>query len=93
MRRYSIGAILLDLEDPGRVIGELAHPIVRAEGNEREGYVPNVVYTCGAMLHRGLLILPYGVSDTATRFATVKLSTLLEALVHPDLPVPAVGQH
>ena len=80
MRKYSIGAILLDLHDPSRVIGELAEPLLQAHGSEREGYVPNVVYTCGALLHRGQLILPYGMSDTAATIVTVELTALLAAL-------------
>lgn len=80
MRKYSIGALLLDLDDPSIVRGELKEPLLRPEGNEREGYVPNVVYTCGAMLHRERLILPYGISDTATTIVSVELDALLEAL-------------
>ena len=80
MRKYSIGAILLDLHDPAKVIGELAEPLLQAHGSEREGYVPNVVYTCGALLHRGQLILPYGMSDTAATIVTVELTALLAAL-------------
>ena len=82
MRKYCIGALLLDLEDPSQVIGELAEPLLRPEGHGREGYVPNVVYTCGALVHRGQLILPYGLSDTATTIATIELSALLAALSH-----------
>ncbi len=83
MRKYSIGAILLDLHDPSRVIGELTEPLLQAHGSEREGYVPNVVYTCGALLHRGQLILPYGLSDTAATIVTVELTALLAALARP----------
>jgi predicted GH43/DUF377 family glycosyl hydrolase len=80
MRLYSLGAILLDLKDPSKVIGELREPLVRPTGNEREGYVPNVVYTCGALVHRGNLILPYGLSDTATTIASVPLEELFAAM-------------
>lgn len=80
MRKYSIGALLLDLDDPSIVRGELKEPLLRPEGNEREGYVPNVVYTCGALLHRERLILPYGISDTATTIVSIELDKLLEAL-------------
>jgi len=80
MRKYCIGAALLDLEDPTRIIGRLREPLVAPEGAEREGYVPNVVYTCGAMLHGRELILPYAVSDTAAVIARLDLDELLGAL-------------
>lgn len=80
MRSYSIGAILLDLEEPTRVLGSLAHPLLTAAPHERSGYVPNVVYSCGAMLHGRTLVLPYGSSDVATRIALVDLDALLAAL-------------
>ncbi len=67
MRKYCIGALLLDLHDPSKVLGELKEPLLRPEANEREGYVPNVVYTCGALVHRGRLILPYGLNDSRHR--------------------------
>lgn len=80
MRRYCIGAILLDLHDPGKVVGQLSRPLIAPNASEREGYVPNVVYTCGAMVHNGLLIIPYAMSDTASSVATVSLDALLERL-------------
>ncbi len=80
MRTYAIGAMLLDLEDPGRVIGELPGPLLAPETDEREGYVPNVVYTCGGLVHNGRLILPYGFSDVGIRIATVPLDELLARL-------------
>lgn len=80
MREYSIGAALLDLGDPTRVIGRLREPLLCAEAEEREGYVPNVVYSCGAMLHRDTLVLPYAISDRATVIATMPLAPLLAAL-------------
>lgn len=80
MRKYCIGAALLDLDDPSRVIGRLRDPLLRPAADEREGYVPNVVYSCGGLVHRGLLILPYAVSDTATRFAVVALKDVLDAM-------------
>jgi len=83
MRTYAIGAMLLDLEDPRRVIGELAGPLLAPETDEREGYVPNVVYTCGGLLHNGQLILPYGFSDVGIRIATVPLDELLAQLQNP----------
>jgi predicted GH43/DUF377 family glycosyl hydrolase len=81
MRKYCIGAILLDLEHPEKVIGRLKEPLLAPEGNEREGYVPNVVYTCGAMIHDRELILPYAMSDKASSIATVQLEPLLTALL------------
>lgn len=80
MRKYSIGAFLLDLEDPSRVIGRLTRPLLSPDELEREGYVPNVVYSCGALVHAGLLILPYAMSDTASSFATVPLEDLLKTM-------------
>jgi predicted GH43/DUF377 family glycosyl hydrolase len=80
MRRYCIGAILLDLENPSRVIGSLQEPLLRPRDEEREGYVPNVVYSCGAIVHQGQLILPYALSDTSSTIGTVNLSDLLSAL-------------
>jgi predicted GH43/DUF377 family glycosyl hydrolase len=80
MRQYSIGAFLLDRDDPSRVIGRLREPLIKPNANEREGYVPNVVYTCGALVHRGELIIPYGLADHATGFATVPLADVLAAM-------------
>ncbi|RMF91130.1 MAG: glycosidase [Planctomycetota bacterium] len=80
MRKYSIGALLLDLENPRRVIGRLKQPLLAPIESEREGYVPNVVYSCGGLVHNGKLILPYAVSDYATTFATVELDELIAAL-------------
>jgi predicted GH43/DUF377 family glycosyl hydrolase len=80
MRKYCIGAMLLDLEDPSKIISHLREPLLSPKASEREGYVPNVVYTCGAMLHRGQLILPYGASDTVSTIVTVELDQLLAIL-------------
>ncbi len=80
MRQYCIGAFLLDRDDPAKVIGRLREPLLKANENEREGYVPNVVYTCGAMVHNGELIIPYGLADHATGFATVPLADVLAAM-------------
>jgi predicted GH43/DUF377 family glycosyl hydrolase len=80
MREYSIGAILLDLEDPSRVIGELAQPLLTPNADERDGYVPNVVYSCGAMEHGDHLVIPFAVSDAHTTFATVSIPDLLAAM-------------
>jgi predicted GH43/DUF377 family glycosyl hydrolase len=80
MRKYCIGAFLLDREDPSKVIGRLSEPLLCPNQDEREGYVPNVVYTCGALVHNGELIVPYGLADHATGFATVPLSEVLAAM-------------
>ncbi len=80
MRKYCLGAFLLDLKDPTRVIGRLREPLLSPNEAEREGYVPNVVYTCGMMLHHRELIIPYAMSDYATSFATVSLDELLAAM-------------
>jgi predicted GH43/DUF377 family glycosyl hydrolase len=81
VRRYSIGAALLDKTDPSKVLGRCSEPLLRPETAEREGYVPNVVYTCGAMRHNDRIILPYAVSDTYCNFATMEISALLRAMV------------
>jgi predicted GH43/DUF377 family glycosyl hydrolase len=80
MREYAIGAILLDLEHPERLIAALPEPLLVADESEREGYVPNVVYSCGAMIHSTNIVLPYGCSDSSVRIAVVSLSRLLERL-------------
>jgi predicted GH43/DUF377 family glycosyl hydrolase len=80
MRKYCIGAILLDLDDPSKVIGRLKQPLLKPQGHEREGYVPNVVYSCGSLIHGGRLILPYGMSDSASTIVTCDLGDLLAAL-------------
>jgi predicted GH43/DUF377 family glycosyl hydrolase len=80
MRQYALGAILLDKEDPARVIGHLAEPLLEPAADECGGYVPNVVYSCGSMISGALLVLPYGFSDVGTRIATVRLDDLLTEL-------------
>jgi len=80
MRKYCLGAFLLDLNDPTRVVGRLREPLLSPNEAEREGYVPNVVYTCGALLHGRELVIPYAMSDYATSFATVSLDHLLAAM-------------
>jgi predicted GH43/DUF377 family glycosyl hydrolase len=80
MRQYCIGASLLDVDEPWRVIGRTREPLIVPAGEERVGYVPNVVYTCGAMQHNNQLIIPYAASDTLTTFATVSLPELLAVL-------------
>ena len=81
MRRYAIGAILLDLHDPSRVLAHLPEPLMVPEPDEREGYVPNVLYSCGSMLHRDQLVLPYGFSDGGIKIALVRMPDLLERLL------------
>ncbi|MFE0753464.1 glycoside hydrolase family 130 protein [Inquilinus sp. NPDC058860] len=80
VRRYSIGAVLLDKEDPSKVLARSREPLVRPEPSEREGYVPNVVYTCGAMRHGDQIVLPYAVSDTFSTLATIEIAALLRAM-------------
>jgi predicted GH43/DUF377 family glycosyl hydrolase len=80
VRKYSIGAALLDRHDPSKVLARSSEPLLRPEPSEREGYVPNVVYTCGAMRHSDQIILPYAVSDTFSNFATIKISALMQAM-------------
>jgi predicted GH43/DUF377 family glycosyl hydrolase len=80
IRKYAIGAVLLDKKDPSKVLARSREPLVRPDATEREGYVPNVVYTCGALRHGDRIILPYAVSDTFSNFATIKTSALLQAL-------------
>jgi predicted GH43/DUF377 family glycosyl hydrolase len=84
MRQYCIGASLLDLDDPCRVIGQTNEPLLVPTETERFGYVPNVVYSCGGMIHRDMLILPYAASDFATSIAVIDLPELLGALVQPS---------
>jgi predicted GH43/DUF377 family glycosyl hydrolase len=84
MRRYAIGALLLDLDQPHRVIAELPGMLLAPDNAERDGYVPNIVYSCGGLLHAGRLWLPYGISDSRVGFATASLATVLDALVHRD---------
>jgi len=80
VRKYCIGAFLLDRDDPSKVIGHLREPLLQPNANEREGYVPNVVYTCGALLHGGELVIPYGMADQATGFATVPVDEVIGAM-------------
>jgi predicted GH43/DUF377 family glycosyl hydrolase len=81
MRKYCISAMLLDLQNPLKVIGRLNEPLLEPTVDQTDGYVPNVVYTCGALVHGGRLILPYGLNDTATKIVTIELETLLAALI------------
>jgi len=82
MRQYSIGAILLDLENPEIMIAHLQEPLLAPNEEEREGYVPNVVYSCGSMLHNNLLIIPYAMSDITSGIATVNVKELIDSMAH-----------
>jgi len=83
MREYVLGVSLHDLDNPEKEIGRLKTPLLAPNDKEREGYVPNVVYSCGSILHNGNLIIPYGISDYASTYASVNLSELLEELKNP----------
>jgi predicted GH43/DUF377 family glycosyl hydrolase len=91
MRRYAIGAMLLNLTDPSQVIGHLPMPLLEPDELEREGYVPNVVYTCGAIIHGQELVMPYGYSDAGIRIARIAMSDLLRELTlnRPRVPTPS----
>jgi predicted GH43/DUF377 family glycosyl hydrolase len=80
MREYCIGAMLLDLENPAKIIARLDEPLLTPREEEREGYVPNVVYTCGAIIHNGNLVIPYGMSDLISGVATVGVSELISCM-------------
>jgi predicted GH43/DUF377 family glycosyl hydrolase len=82
MRRYAIGAVLLDKDDPSRVLGRTREPLLMPQQNEREGYVPNVVYSCGSMIHGDQLVLPYAMADQATRVALIDLDELLRYMLN-----------
>ncbi|GGD59161.1 glycosidase [Erythrobacter arachoides] len=81
MRKYSLGCALLDLDDPTKLIGRVKEPVLTAENADRSGYVPNVVYTCGALRVGERLLVPYGISDSAVGFATVEIQQLLDLMV------------
>lgn len=80
VRKYSIGAALLDKNDPSKVLARLPEPLLRPDPSEREGYVPNVVYTCGALRHHDKIVFPYAVSDTFSNFATINIASLMNAM-------------
>jgi predicted GH43/DUF377 family glycosyl hydrolase len=84
MRQYCIGASLFDHDEPWRLIGQTREPLLVPSEDEREGYVPNVVYSCGAMVHNGNLIVPYAMSDLSTSVARIELSALLDELERPS---------
>jgi predicted GH43/DUF377 family glycosyl hydrolase len=85
MRKYVISAILLDLDDPTKVIGQLNEPLLMPNEEEREGYVPNVVYSCGSIINNDELVIPYAMSDTASTYATLSLKELLTNLLPTDI--------
>ena len=82
MRKYCISALILDLQNPVQVIGRPNEPLLQPAADQTNRYVPNVVYTCGALIHGGRLILPYGLDDTVTKIVTIELETLLAALIN-----------
>jgi predicted GH43/DUF377 family glycosyl hydrolase len=81
MRKYCLGASLFDLNDPSKELGRLKEPLLMPQDDERYGYVPNVVYSCGSIIHQDKLFIPYAVSDYATSFATISLNELLDAIM------------
>ena len=85
MRRYAIGAILLDLDDPKKIIGQLNEPLILPNEEERDGYVPNVVYSCGSIINNDELVLPYAMSDTTSTYATISIKELLIKLLPSDI--------
>jgi predicted GH43/DUF377 family glycosyl hydrolase len=87
LRTYALGAMLLDLDDPRKVISHLPDPLLVPHADERDGYVPNVVYSCGQIVHDGTLVIAYGASDTEARFASLPLDTLLQELTSPRASV------
>ena len=82
MRRYCIGAVLLDLNDPTKVLAQTSEPLLSPNDEEREGYVPNVVYSCGGMVHNNELIIPYAMADYSSTFATIPLDELFENMTY-----------
>ena len=80
MRRYTLGALLLDIDDPSQVLGHLREPLLAPQDDEREGYVPNVVYSCGSLIHGDHLVMPYGYADVGARVATIRVDELLNRL-------------
>ena len=83
MRTYGIGALLLDLDDPTRIIGQLAQPLLSPTPAEQDGYVPNVVYSCGSLVHDGVLHIPYGIADQSIGSAWVPVADLVAAFETP----------
>jgi predicted GH43/DUF377 family glycosyl hydrolase len=89
MRRYCLGAVLLDIDDPKKVIGQISEPILMPNENEREGYVPNVVYSCGSIIHKKELIIPYAMSDYCSGIASISMDDLMEKML-PDYNKPGL---
>jgi predicted GH43/DUF377 family glycosyl hydrolase len=89
MRRYSLGAFLLDLEDPSQMLGRLETPLLEPDADERDGYVPNVVYSCGSMIHEGRLVVPYGYADQGVRVMSVDVDELIAAMTRRAHPATA----
>ena len=89
MRTYRLGAMLLDLDHPERILADLPYPFLQAEEDERNGYVPNVVYSCGGMVHGDVLVLPYGASDQRTKIATLSVADMLAALDEHPVAAPS----
>lgn len=81
MRQYFMGAQLLDLNDPTKVIKRLREPLLYPNEEEREGYVPNVIYSCGALIHNGRLVIPYAMSDITSGIVTIQVKDLLKCMV------------
>jgi predicted GH43/DUF377 family glycosyl hydrolase len=81
LRKYCIGAALLGLKDPLRVLGRLTEPLLQPDEENRQGYVPNVVYSCGALIHNGRVVLPYANNDTSSKIVTIQLKDLIDKLL------------
>ena len=80
LRKYAIGACLLDKDNPTKVLAQLREPLISPNKDERDGYVPNVVYSCGGIIHNGLLILPYAMSGSVSGFVTVEVTEILKIM-------------
>lgn len=80
MRRYCLGAVLLDIEEPTKVLGRLRQPLLEPREEQRFGYVPDVVYSCGSLVHDGQLVIPYGFADVGIGFAVTRIDELIAAM-------------
>ena len=80
VRNYCIGASLLDKADPAKLLARSSLPLINTDAHDRDGYVPNVVYSCGGLVHGRTLLLPYGVADSYTAFATISVDALLHSM-------------
>jgi predicted GH43/DUF377 family glycosyl hydrolase len=83
MREYSLGAVLLDLDDPSVVRAELPVPLLVPDSDERDGYTPNVLYSCGSLVHNGTLVIPFGFTDRGIDFARMPVAELLDRMRPP----------